>query len=162
MLTFTRRLLQLLMLLAPLFILILLAVLAATFFSPEAAGKVPVAGAERVAGTRIALVWIIAMALLGLVVLHRLLGIVTAAKQGDPFIPDNARRLREIGMALLGIEVIRWLGALLLWFASAQPLEPNVEASLDLVPWLAILLAFVLARVFEVGTRLRDDAALTV
>jgi hypothetical protein len=166
MLTLTRQLLKALLFLAPLIVLILVGVLAATWFDPDAVsarvGITAVTGPEEMAATRISLIWILLMTGLASFALHRLLLIVASASQGDPFVATNVNRLRQIGFALLGIELVRWLGALLLWLRLDQGFEENVEASLAVTPWLAILLTFVLARVFEVGNRLRDDAALTV
>jgi hypothetical protein len=141
-------------------------VFGATWFDPEAVstrvGDRPLTGPEEMAATRVALIWILLMTGLAVFALHRMLLIVTSAGKGDPFVAINADRLRQIGFALLGIELVRWLGALVLWSTLDQGFGKNVEASLGVTPWLAILLTFVLARVFEVGNRLRDDAALTV
>jgi hypothetical protein len=42
----------------------------------------------------------------------------------------------------------------------AQPLD--LDAGFSINGWLAVLLTFLLARVFAVGTRLRDDLEGTV
>jgi hypothetical protein len=38
----------------------------------------------------------------------------------------------------------------------------DMDASLSVTPWLAIMLLFVLAQVFEDGARMRDDLRGTV
>ena len=87
--------------------------------------------------------------------------IVASAAQGDPFIPANAGRLRRIGWALLGLQLLDLPSTLLARFwpslGSAAPI-----GGISVGGWLATLLVFVLASVFATGSTMRDDLAGTV
>ena len=90
-----------------------------------------------------------------------MLRIVHAAIAGDPFTLVNATRLRAVGWALLAIQILD-LG----FGATLLSLEPRVDAPYDwtvsIGGWIAALMVFVLARVFEQGARMRDELAMTV
>lgn len=91
-------------------------------------------------------------------VLRRLLAIVDTVRGGDPFILDNARRLDAIAWRVLALEVLR----LVVVAIGAATWEPGRMGGFSVVPWLAVLLLFVLSGVFAQGARLRDDLAGTV
>jgi len=94
-------------------------------------------------------------------ILRQLQALVTSAA-GDPFIPTNALRLRRIGCALVATQLLAFpLG----WVASNIAVSTSTFANmggLDLQGLLAILLAFVLAAVFERGAAMRDELEGTV
>ena len=77
---------------------------------------------------------------------------------GDPFHPDNVRRLRVIGAAIAALEVLRYLAYM---FAPAI-LQSRLTGGVNLSAWFAILVIFVLAEVFREGARLRREAELTI
>ena len=89
--------------------------------------------------------------------LRRIFGTMTA---GDPFHPENVRRLRFIGLFLALLEGSRFV------FGAAHEFvlhEPAPESdNLNLTAWFAVLVVFVLAEVFREGARLRRDAELTI
>ena len=91
--------------------------------------------------------------------LTRLREIVATVQEGDPFVAANARRLTGIAWALLAIQIVD------LGFGIVS-LSSGIEAisgwTFALTPWLAVLLLFVLARVFEHGTRMREELAATI
>ena len=89
--------------------------------------------------------------------LTRLLAMVATVGEGDPFIPENAQRLLMIARSLLGLQL---LNLAMDAACAAFSLKFGPESSLE--GWLAVLLLFVLARVFDYGTRLRADLAGTV
>ncbi|UKK84185.1 DUF2975 domain-containing protein [Sphingopyxis sp. BSN-002] len=94
-------------------------------------------------------------------VLRQLQALVKSATN-DPFIPANAARLRGIGWALV---VTQMLAFPLGWVASRIAVSTSEFANmggLDLEGILAILLAFVLAAVFERGAAMRDELEGTV
>ena len=91
--------------------------------------------------------------------LTRLRAIVASVQEGDPFVAANARRLTAIAWALLGIQIVD-LGFGIV--SMTWDLEEEMAWSFALTPWLAVLLLFVLARVFEHGTRMRDELAATI
>jgi len=109
---------------------------------------------------------IMVVGLAGAFVAHRiltgLLRIVESVRAGDPFVLDNAGRLQAIAWWLLGAELLHLLVGALVEVAStpAQPLD--IDWGFSFTPWVAVLLLFVLARVFEEGARMREDIEGTV
>jgi hypothetical protein len=110
-----------------------------------------------------------AVAVLGLsavplnyVVLKRLLAIVETVRDGDPFVGANASRLRTIAWALLALQLLSLvIGAI--GEAVSTPAHPvDLDAGFSISGWLAVLLAFLLARVFAQGTLMREDLEGTV
>ena len=95
-------------------------------------------------------------------VLKRLLAIVETVRAGDPFVAANAQRLQAIAWALLALQLLSIvIGAI--GKAISTPAHPvNLDAGFSINGWLAVLLTFLLARVFAEGTRMRDDLEGTV
>jgi hypothetical protein len=95
-------------------------------------------------------------------ILVRLLRMVETVSRGDPFIRANAYRLNAIAWALLGLQVLSIvIGAIGKSIASRQfPL--HLDAGFSVNGWLAVILTFVLARVFAEGTLMREDLEGTV
>jgi hypothetical protein len=96
------------------------------------------------------------------VILTRLLAIVATVRAGDPFVAGNAGRLQTIAWTLLALQLLG-----LVVGAIADALTPpapslDIDAGFSLSGWLAVLLTFVLARVFAEGTLLRQDVEGTV
>ena len=88
---------------------------------------------------------------------RRILATLTA---GDPFHPDNVRRLRLIGLILAGLELGRYaVWALGKW---VLPGVHRVEPTFSLTAWFSVLVVLVLAEVFREGARLRREAELTI
>jgi DUF2975 family protein len=109
------------------------------------------------------------IAMLGLVavplnyaVLKRLLSIVETVRAGDPFVPVNAHRLQTIAWVLLALQVLSVvIGAI--GKAISTPAHPvDIDAGFSINGWLAVLLTFLLARVFAEGTLMREDLEATV
>ena len=96
------------------------------------------------------------------VVFRRLLAIVATVRDGDPFVAANAARLQAIAWASLALQLISMtIGGIGKAFSSPEnPLD--FEAGFSALGWLAVLLTFVLARVFAEGARMRDDLEGTV
>lgn len=96
------------------------------------------------------------------VVLTRLQEIVGTVGRGDPFVAVNAARLQTIAWAVLGLELVHLaVGAVAAGVSAAgQPLD--LGWSFSFARWLAVLLIFVLARVFEQGARMREELEATV
>ena len=110
-----------------------------------------------------------AVAMLGLaviplnyVVLKRLLAIVESVRAGDPFVAANASRLQAIAWALLALQLLSIvIGAI--GRSISTPAHPvHLDAGFSINGWLAVLLTFLLARVFAEGTVMREDVAGTV
>ena len=95
-------------------------------------------------------------------VLKRLLAIVETVREGDPFVAANASRLQAIAWVLFALQllsiVIGTIGK-----AISSPAHPiAIDAGFSINGWLAVLLTFLLARVFAEGTRMREDLEGTV
>jgi hypothetical protein len=95
-------------------------------------------------------------------VLKRLLAIVETVKIGDPFVAANAFRLHAIAWLLLALQILSIVIALI-GKAISTPHHPmHLDAGFSPMGWLAVLLTFVLARVFAEGTLMREDLEGTV
>jgi DUF2975 family protein len=119
--------------------------------------------AERlIMGLRAIAVLGLAVIPLNYVVLKRLLAIVETVRAGDPFVAANANRLRAIAWALLALQLLSLvIGGIGKTISSlAHPV--HLDAGFSINGWLAVLLTFLLARVFAEGTLMRDDLEGTV
>ena len=100
---------------------------------------------------------VVALPMVGLVhvFLTRLLEVVGTVRDGDPFVPANAVRLRTIAWCGFALECLRFVFGV---FAGAMDAAgSDIPWSFSLSGWLAVGLLFVLAQVFAEGTRLRTD-----
>jgi hypothetical protein len=112
-----------------------------------------IAAAAQLGGAELSLIGVI-------VIVQRLRRIFGALIAGDPFHPDNVRRLRVIALVLALIEVDSYLfGALDHFFLGAHR---SSGFDLNLTAWFAVLVIVVLSEVFREGARLRRDAELTI
>ena len=90
-------------------------------------------------------------------VLRRLRAIVETVRTGDPFVAANADRLQAIAWVLLALQVLSIvIGGV--GKAISTPSHPlHLDAGFSASGWLAVLLTFVLARVFAKGALMRED-----
>ena len=99
---------------------------------------------------------------LSLAVLKRLVAMVQTVRAGDPFVAANAYRLQAIAWFLLGQQIL----SLLIGFIGKSVSTPghplDLDAGFSPSAWLAVILTFVLARVFAEGARMREDLEGTV
>jgi hypothetical protein len=110
------------------------------------------------------------IALLGLVSvpinylnLTRLLAIVETVRDGDPFVAANASRLQSIAWGLLALQVIGLVIGTIARAISTPEHPIDLDAAgFSFNGWLAVLLTFLLARVFAAGTSMREDLEGTV
>jgi hypothetical protein len=119
--------------------------------------------AERlVMGLRVIAVLGLAAIPLNHVVLKRLLAIVETVRRGDPFVAANASRLQAIAWMLLALNLLSLvIGAIANTVSTpAHPL--HIDAGFSINGWLAVLLTFLLARVFAEGALMREDLEGTV
>ena len=95
-------------------------------------------------------------------VLKRLLAIVETVRGADPFVAANASRLQAIAWSLLALQLLSLvIGAIAK--AVPTPAHPlHLDAGFSINGWLAVLLMFVLARVFAEGALMRQDLDGTV
>src|SRR5262245_37838587 len=123
----------------------------------------PSPDAERlVMGLRAVAVLGLATIPLNYIVLKRLLAIVETVREGDPFVAANASRLQTIAWSLLALQLFSLvIGAI--GKAISTPAHPvHLDAGFSINGWLAVLLTFLLARVFAEGTVMREDLKGTV
>jgi hypothetical protein len=110
-----------------------------------------------------------AIAIIGLVgvplhyvVLERLLAIVETVRAGDPFVAANAARLQAIAWTLLTLQCMSIVIGAIAKSVSTPAHPVHLDAGFSISGWLAVLLTFLLARVFAEGALMRDDLEGTV
>ena len=95
-------------------------------------------------------------------ILKRLLAMVGTVRAGDPFVATNASRLQAIAWSLLALQILSMVIGTI-GRAVSSPAHPvNMDAGFSINGWLAVLLTFLLARVFAEGTLMREDLKGTV
>lgn len=99
---------------------------------------------------------------INLAMLRRMLAMIDTVRAGDPFVAANAYRLNTIAWLLLALQII----GLIIWAigkAVSSPGHPlHLDAGFSPAGWLAVVMTFVLARVFAEGTLMREDLEGTV
>lgn len=110
-----------------------------------------------------------AIAVLGLVaiplnyiVLKRLFAIVGTVRAGAPFVAANASRLQNIAWVLLALQLLGLVIGAIAKVVSTPAHPVHINAGFSVNGWLAVLLTFVLARVFAEGALMREDLEGTV
>jgi hypothetical protein len=126
------------------------------------AARTPQGGATLFLGMRLVAV----LGLAGVPVVHFiltwLLAIVDTVRDGNPFMMANAARLQRIAWAVLVLELMHLAVAAIAAAVSTAAAPFDISWRFSLTPWLAVLLLFVLARVFEQGSRMREELEGTV
>jgi len=95
-------------------------------------------------------------------ILKRLVAMVETVRAGDPFVADNAYRLQAIAWFLLVLQLISLGIAAIARIISTAEHPFKLDAGFSVNGWLAVLLTFVLARVFAEGTLMREDLEGTI
>jgi hypothetical protein len=98
---------------------------------------------------------------MNLIVLSRLLAMVETVRTGDPFVAANAARLQTIAFAVLGQQLLQLVISVIARGVST-PAHPLRISAFSPAGWLAVILLFVLARVFAEGTEMRAELQGTV
>ncbi len=99
---------------------------------------------------------------LNLAFLKRLVAMVETVRAGDPFVAANAYRLQAIAWILLGQQLLS-VAVGLIGKSVSTPAHPfHLDAGFSPSGWLAVIMIFVLARVFAEGTLMREDLQGTV
>ena len=122
--------------------------------SPEAA--------RLVMGLRAIAVLGLAVVPLNYAILKRLVAIVGTVREGDPFVDANASRLQGIAWMLLTLQLVGLVIDAIAKYVAIPGRPLDIDAGFSVNGWLAVVLTFVLARVFAEGTRMRDDLEGTV
>jgi hypothetical protein len=97
-----------------------------------------------------------------LAMLKRLVAMVGTVRAGDPFVAANAYRLNAIAWILLALQLIGLVIACIGKAVSTPEHALHLDAGFSPSGWLAVVLTFVLARVFAEGTLMREDLEGTV
>ncbi len=95
-------------------------------------------------------------------ILKRLLAIVETVRAGDPFVSVNAHRLQAVAWVLLTLQLLSLVIAAIAKAVSTPAHPLDLDAGFSINGWLAVLLTFLLARVFAEGTLMREDLEGTV
>ena len=111
--------------------------------------------------TAIALLGVLAVPLNHLI-LTRLLRMVETVRAGDPFVAANAYRLQAIAWCLLALQLLSITIAATGKSIASKNFPLHLDAGFSVNGWLAVILTFVLARVFAEGTLMREDLDGTV
>ena len=108
--------------------------------------------------------------LLTLFVINRLRKIVDSAGEGNPFTRINGTRLRGMGIAVLAIQTVSFIGGLLATglltmlgeTKPGQDFHLSIDSSLSLSGILLVLLLIILARIFDRGAEMQEELEGTV
>ena len=101
-------------------------------------------------------------ALIGFLFLRELRRIVDTVADGDPFIPDNARRLERMGWLSVATQLIAIPAGMLAGWATYLAHVRYLDIGLSLGGVFLALILFVLARVFRTGAQMRAELEGTV
>ena len=99
--------------------------------------------------------------------LRQLRGIVRTVEAGNPFVPENAHRLRIIGVLILLIGILRPLAELVASLIMrsvfvTEGFQFSVHFGLEFSSVLAGLSVLALSEIFRHGTALREEHELTI
>jgi hypothetical protein len=114
---------------------------------------------------RVALIGMMAIGSVAAVPVHfifaRIIAMIDTVRAGTPFAPINADRLRQVAWGMLALQIVD-LGYG--WFATQLSAATGefMAWQFSITGWLAVLLLFVLARVFQQGAALQDEIEGTV
>ena len=142
---------------------LLIATVVAQDWTFRALGITPESG---IPGQIIGLQGVAALGVVAVVVNHgilrRLHDMVDTVRAGDPFVAINAYRLHTIAWLLLALQLISVTIAAIGKTISTPANPIHLDAGFSASGWLAVILTFVLARVFAEGTLMREDLDGTV
>ena len=139
-------------------------VLAAFVFIDLTGGEFQAAGIEVYESVPLA-TYLVAFAILFVVFIGFILmagqlkRILQTLIDGDPFVPENARRLTRLAGIVAGMEIARYLIGIA---ANLFTVQTSVDFSVNLAAWVAVMTLWVLSQVFAEGTRLREEEKMTI
>lgn len=97
----------------------------------------------------------------------KLRAIIGSVAEGDPFAPENAKRIHLMAWLMLGAQLLM-IPALSLsvllegWAKDDRDAAITLHAGLDIEGILMVITLFILARVFKHGANMRDDLEGTI
>ncbi|APE27758.1 hypothetical protein BMF35_a0929 [Aurantiacibacter gangjinensis] len=98
----------------------------------------------------------------------RLRALIGSVADGDPFTPENARRLTLMAWLALGVQVLATAVAMLREHLASLALDVPARGFFldwgreDIVGMMMVIVLFILARVFKHGAAMREDLEGTV
>jgi len=100
-------------------------------------------------------------------VLGQLTALFRTLRDRQPFVPDNAMRIRRIGYAVIAGELARAAAVFIsnsyaMTHFSAEGLRFDARLDMNLLAIVHGLIILVIAEVFRAGTRLDEDQSLTI
>lgn len=95
-------------------------------------------------------------------VLRQLLAIVQTVRAGDPLVAANAHRLQWIAWSLLALQLLSIVIGTIAKAVTITGQPIDIDAGFSISGWLAVLLTFVLARVFAEGAGMREELEGTI
>jgi Protein of unknown function (DUF2975) len=95
-------------------------------------------------------------------ILLRLLKMAETVGRGNPFVRANAYRLQAIGWALMALQLLSMVIGGIGKAIASRDFPLHLDAGFSVSGWLAVLMAFILARVFAEGTLMREDLDGTI
>jgi hypothetical protein len=95
-------------------------------------------------------------------VLRRLIEMVGTVSAGDPFVAANAYRLQAIAFLLAAQQLVSLVVGGIAKAVSTPTHALHLSAGFSASGWLAVIMTFVLARVFAEGAVMREDLEGTV
>lgn len=128
---------------------------------------IPVNESERLAFAASVLLLIATTTAYCLYIIRMIRQILASVKSGDPFAPSNAKRIRVIGLLLIGGSLVTTIVESL---SSLYAVNEYSASGFDFIfrfdfEWTAIFLGLgilVLSEIFREGTRIREEQSLTV
>jgi len=106
---------------------------------------------------------VVVVAAVFLIIVHQLREICRTLVTGDPFVPENANRLRVIWIAAAAGELLRLVSTFIISWISKTADGVAIQATdLRVYVWFMVLALIILAEVFREGARLRQEQKLTV
>ena len=106
---------------------------------------------------------VVVVASVFLIIVKQLRQICHTLVTGDPFVPENANRLRIIWIAAAAGELLRLISTFIISWVSKTAEGASIQATdLRVYVWFMVLALIILAEVFREGARMRQEAKLTV
>lgn len=103
--------------------------------------------------------------LLGLAATFQLFKFVRSLRRDHPFLPENAHRLRCVAWLMLFSSIWK-IAAIMLVALVASDAFPDINLNVSLrgadIPLLTIFMFFIIAEVFALGVKMKEEADLTV
>ena len=106
---------------------------------------------------------VVIVAAVFLVIVRQLRQICHTLVTGDPFVPENANRLRIIWIAAASGELLRLCSTFIISWVSKTAEGSAIQATdLRVYVWFMVLALIILSEVFREGARMRQEQKFTV